>query len=167
MSATVAVCSVLAVLVPAIWGILQWWKNPKRMLEAKIYSLNAKWKDLQGQINAPLAKHDTNTLTRLNNELLEVLRQRKEAIDKLAALNGGTVIKVMALAFIVVGLTGCYKTMYFNESDKVICDSAGKGVCANMGYDCCIMGNGNFKSLSALNPTIKIIKVQDNTKDSD
>jgi hypothetical protein len=161
------VIGLIVAIIGFITLILKWAYNPKRILEAKIDSLTSKWQSLQGQINAPLAAHDTNTLTRLNNELLEVLRQRKEAMDKLAALNGGTVVKIMALFLIVCGLSGCYRTMYFNESDKVLCDNAGKGVCANTSYDCCIMGNGNFKSLSALNPTIKIIKVQDNTKAGD
>lgn len=161
-----SVIGLIVTIIGFVTMLLKWAYNPKRILEVKIADCDKRWKDFQTEINAPLAKHDTDTLTRLNGELLEVLRQRKEAVDKLAQINGATVVKVFALFLLACGLSGCYKNVYFNESDKVICDNAGEGVCASTTYDCCVMGMGNFKSVTALNPTIKIIEVKDNTKES-
>lgn len=163
-----SVIGLVVAIIGLITLILKWAYNPKRILEAKIDALDEKWQSLQSQINAPLAKHDIDTLTRLNAELLEVLRQRTEAKAKLEALGVKTVVKIMAGLFFVLTLSGCfYRTVYWQESDKVICDNAGKGICANTTYDCCVMGKGNYKSLVSLNPTVKEIKVQDNTKESD
>lgn len=161
---SVAVWTAIGGIITLLGVILKWWKNPKRILEAKIDALERDWAALQFQIDEPLAKHDTDKLTRLNHELLCVSSKLKTAKDELARLNGTTVIKIMAI-FFVIGLCGCVaKTVYFNDSEKVICDFAGQGVCSGTNYDCCLLSAGDWKSSVSNNPTVKIIKVQDNTE---
>ena len=70
------------------------------------------------------------------------------------------------LLFALILLSGCAhaKPYFFNDSDKVITDDAGKGVCAQNGYPCVNISQGLYRTITTVNPTVKIIyvKIQEN-----
>lgn len=71
-------------------------------------------------------------------------------------------IRILSLASLLT-LTACSHvvTRYFNDSDKVVSASAGKGPCSVVGYDCVVMSKGTFRTLTTANPTVKVIYVED------
>ena len=71
-------------------------------------------------------------------------------------------IWLLSLASLLT-LTACSHvvTRYFNDSDRVIAGTAGKGPCAVVGYDCVVMSKGTFRTLTTVNPTVKVIYSND------
>ena len=71
-------------------------------------------------------------------------------------------IWILSLASLLT-LTACSHvvTRYFNDSDRVIAGSAGKGPCSVVGYDCVVMSKGTFRTLTTVNPTVKVIYVNE------
>ena len=69
-------------------------------------------------------------------------------------------IQILSLGLLLT-LTACSHvvTRYFNDSDKVVAGTAGKGPCAVVGYDCVVMSKGTFRMLTTVNPTVKVIYV--------
>jgi hypothetical protein len=57
---------------------------------------------------------------------------------------------------------GCATTKptFFNESEKIYADDAGQGVCANVTFDCVVMGQGNFRTITSVNPTVQVVYVE-------
>lgn len=49
---------------------------------------------------------------------------------------------------------------FFNESQRVYADVAGKGVCSSVGFDCVVMGQGNFRTITSVNPTVQVVYVE-------
>ncbi len=147
-------------LIVAVIGfvtmILKWWFNPRRKLTVEYDRLTEEWDNLQDDLGPALLTHDNDKLVRIKQRVEEILKERKKIAGRLKALGVSITISLM------VFLTGCAtKNVYFNESEKIICDKAATGACVNFTYDCCVMGYGDCKSLLSVNPTIKEIKVLD------
>jgi len=46
------------------------------------------------------------------------------------------------------------KPIYFNDSDKIVCDEAGVGVCEKVSFSCCNMSKGTFRNMTGVDPEL-------------
>ena len=49
-------------------------------------------------------------------------------------------------------LSGCVtrRTVYYNDSDKIYTDFKGKGVCEKVEFDCVVMSQGKYRTLTTV-----------------
>lgn len=58
-------------------------------------------------------------------------------------------------------LTSCSTTHYFSDSEKVLADKAGQGICKNYKYDCVVLSQGSLRDLTTINYSSKLIEIVD------
>ena len=58
----------------------------------------------------------------------------------------------IVLLSLPLALTSCAsaRLTYFNDSDKIYSEAAGKGACANVNFDCVVMSKGQFRNLTGV-----------------
>lgn len=61
---------------------------------------------------------------------------------------------VILLLFVLAALPSCahVKAVYVNDSNRIYVDTAGKGVCEKIEFDCVVMSKGQFRELAKVEP---------------
>jgi len=66
-----------------------------------------------------------------------------------------TIMISLLLSTLILSSCASVKPIYFNDGDKLYTDVARTGVCSGVDFDCVVMSQGMYRTITTVNPVAK------------